>query len=123
MEVAFTALCEFKATGDLSLQGKSYIWMFPIYALIVPAMRFLRPRVGSWAVYARVPLYVLLLYIVEYATGWALRLATGTCPWDYGDARWAVQGVIRLDYAPAWAAAVYLFETVYLWLEPPPRKA
>ena len=119
MEVAFTAFADLTAAPDWRLRGQSYVWMFPIYALAWPALLLLRPRVGHWHVLGRGALYVAFLYIVEYLSGWALRFATGACPWDYGNARWAVQGVIRLDYAPGWLAAVLLFEQVFRRLRGP----
>ena len=41
---------------------------------------------------------------VEYASGRLLRRVVGRAPWDYGDARLAVDGLVRLDYLPLWAA-------------------
>ena len=42
-------------------------------------------------------------------TGWLLR-KLGVCPWDYSDAPLNIDGLIRLDYAPAWFAVGLLFE-------------
>jgi uncharacterized membrane protein len=114
MEVAFTALVEFSSSGNWRLMGKSYLWMFPIYALLYPAFRLIRPLLGEKPWWLRAPLYAAGILFVEYLTGWGLRLATGACPWDYGDARWAIQGVIRLDYAPLWAAAALGYELVFV---------
>lgn len=111
-EVFFTALTEPRVREGWRLKGQSYVWMFPIYALVVPFFKVLDPRFGSWPWAARAPLYVAVLYAVEYLTGWLLRRLTGRCPWDYGDARWAVHGLVRLDYAPAWLLAVTLFEAL-----------
>lgn len=111
-EVAFTAAVDPGIREGWRLKGQSYVWMFPIYALVVPFFRLLWPLTGSWPWATRAPFYVLVLYAVEYATGWLLRKGTGRCPWDYGDARWAVHGLIRLDYFPAWLAAVTLFEAL-----------
>ena len=41
---------------------------------------------------------------VEYASGRLLRRLVGRVPWDYGDARFGVDGLVRLDYVPLWAA-------------------
>lgn len=113
LEVAFTAVLDYPQARDPRLVGHTYLWMFPIYGLIYPALSWLWPRVGAWPLAARGALYLLLLYVVEYASGWLLRATVGRCPWDYGSARWAVSGLIRLDYAPAWLAACLLFERVY----------
>ena len=117
LEVAFTAASEPAVREGWRLKGQSYLWMFPIYMLVIPFFRLLWPLVGArpWAL--RAPLYVLVLYAVEYAAGWLLRKGTGRCPWDYGAARWAVHGLIRLDYAPAWLFAVTVFEALALRLQ------
>lgn len=116
MEIVFTSAAEFRTKRDWSLKGKSYAWMLPIYALVYPALLFLHPRIGDWPFWGRGPVYVLLIYAVEYLCGHLLHRLTGACPWDYGKARWAVQGVIRLDFAPAWLIAALLFERLFLYL-------
>lgn len=40
----------------------------------------------------------------EYASGLLLRGFVGHVPWNYGDARFSVDGLIRIDYFPLWAA-------------------
>ena len=115
-EVAFTAVAAWRQSGDLRLMGKSYVWMFPIYALAYPALALLHPLLGGWTLPLRGACYVLLLYAVEFLSGWLLRRLTGRCPWDYGSARWAVRGLIRLDFAPAWLLVTLLFERLYLFL-------
>ncbi|MBI2362385.1 MAG: hypothetical protein HYV15_03260 [Elusimicrobia bacterium] len=118
LEVAFTAATQPSVREGWRLKGQSYVWMFPIYGLAVPALDLLRPFAGAWPWPARGALYVLVLYAVEYLSGALLRRLTGRCPWDYGAARWAVHGLVRLDYAPAWLCAALLFERLYLLLRP-----
>ncbi len=115
LEVVFTALSELSQAKDWRLMGYTYIWMIPIYALIYPLLCVLYPRLAAWPFYLRGGLYVGLIYIVEYASGWLIRKATGQCPWEggYYKARWGVHGLIRLDFAPAWFAAALLFESVF----------
>jgi hypothetical protein len=121
-EVVFTALLEYPDKKDVRLMGYSYIWMFPIYALIPFFMGFLYPRFGPWVLPARLGLYVAILLAVEYATGWLIRKATGKCPWEdnYYGRKWAIHGLIRLDFIPSWALACYLFERIYVALLPLP---
>lgn len=118
LEVAFTAATAPAVREGWRLKGQSYVWMFPIYALVVPFLDLLRPTVAAWPWFARGTAYVLVIYAVEYLTGLLLRRLTGRCPWDYGAARWAVHGLVRLDYAPAWLCAALLFERLYLLLRP-----
>jgi uncharacterized membrane protein len=118
MEVVFTAFMDLPKTRSARLLGYSYVWMLPIYALAPILLRVLTPAIGLWALGFRILVYVALLYIVEYTAGLALRLATGACPWEaeYRGHRWAVHGLIRLDFAPAWAVACLLFERLYFVL-------
>ncbi|MEE8424857.1 MAG: hypothetical protein V3S11_03465 [Elusimicrobiota bacterium] len=113
MEVVFTAVADGIKKRDLSLTGKTYLWMAPIYAVVYPAFVLLWPTIGGWPWFARGGLYVVLVYSVEFASGWILRRSLGACPWDYGRARWAVDGLIRLDYAPAWFGATMLYESLF----------
>ena len=56
------------------------------------------------------------VFTVEYASGVFIRRLVGRVPWDYSGAALAVNGLIRLDYAPAWFALGLLFERAYLLL-------
>lgn len=114
-EVVFTALADYPRTKDRRLPGYTYLWMVPIYAVVYPALLWLYPLVQAWPWAARGALYVGIIYAVEYSTGWALRLAVGECPWErqYRGRKWAVHGLIRLDYAPAWLIAALLYEWVF----------
>ena len=102
--------------GDGALTAKTYLWMFPIYGLaafVSPVFLALRRYCPLWQ---RLGLYSFTIFLVEFATGWLLRMAIGVCPWDYGDIPFSVMGLIRLDYAPLWAALGYFFEEVSLFL-------
>lgn len=116
VEVAFTAATA--PSGGPRLIGYSYVWMFPIYALLQPGFSLLRPKTGSWPWPARAALYAALLMSVELLTGLVLRAALGEAPWEpgYRGQRWCVFGLVRLDFFPAWAAAALFFERAYLRL-------
>ena len=118
MEVVFTAASDFTKTRSNRLMGYSYIWMLPIYGLVPLFMRVLYPRLEDVLLPFRIVLYTVLLLIMEYATGWTLRKLTGDCPWEpgYRGKRWAIDGLVRLDYAPGWALACLIFERLYLAL-------
>ena len=89
--------------------------MFPIYGLARPLFeplhRGLERRKAS--VPARAVAYGLGFLAVEYATGAALRRALGDAPWDYSDATANVNGLIRLDYFPLWAAGGLALERLH----------
>lgn len=112
-EVVFTALTS--AKRDRRLLGYSYIWMFPIYALLYPGFRLLLPLVGAWAWPLRAALYAAIIMVCEMLTGLALRAAVGEAPWEpeYRGHRWAVLNLVRLDFFPAWAAGALAFERAY----------
>lgn len=110
VEIFFTGAKRLAASGfrDWSLQGRSYIWMFPIYGsaafLFEPVHDSLRALLPlAWPLRGLV--YTAGLFVVEFASGWLLRRLTGRCPWDYSErARFHFHGLIRWDYAPAWFA-------------------
>jgi hypothetical protein len=80
--------------------------MLPVYAmsqpLFEPAHRAMRGRVSVWG---RALIYGGGFHAAEYLSGRLLRLVVGRAPWDYSDARWQLDGLIRFDYFPLWAAA------------------
>jgi hypothetical protein len=112
-EVIFTALTS--PRRDRRLVGYSYVWMLPIYALLYPGFRLLLPLVGDWAWPLRAASYAVIIMVFEMLTGLALRAAVGEAPWEaeYRGKRWAVLGLVRLDYFPAWAAGALVFERFY----------
>ncbi len=112
-EIVLTAFTSGKR--DSRLIGYSYVWMFPIYALLYPGFRLLLPLVGAWAWPLRSALYAALIMIAEGITGLALRAALGEAPWEpeYRGKRWAMLNLVRLDYFPTWALGALVFERAY----------
>ena len=96
--------------GDPQLTGRSSLWMFPIYGLaaaIGPVYQRLKPLNFVF----RGLIYMVCIFAVEYVTGSILR-SLNLCPWDYSQAAFNINGLVRLDYAPLWFAAGLLFEWV-----------
>lgn len=92
----------------MKLTGTSSLWMFPIYGaagLIRPVHRLLKHK----SVLFRGSIYTLFIFLTEFLTGSWLK-KHGFCPWNYENARFNVNGVIRLDYAPLWFGTGMLFE-------------
>ncbi len=92
--------------------GHTSLWMFPSYGLaacIYPLNRVLR----HFPVWLRGALYSGGILSVEYASGMILKHFS-CCPWNYEGAKYNINGVIRLDYAPFWAAAGLIFEKILL---------
>jgi hypothetical protein len=111
VEVVFTSVARALKSRDLRLQGRTYLWMLPIYGaggLFLErlharlARRGLPPPVRALAATG-------VIYAIEYGTGSLLRGAVGECPWRY-ERGVTLRGYVRLDYAPYWYAAALLFE-------------
>ncbi len=113
-EIVFTAACNAKKNG-VRLIGYSYVWMFPIYALLYPGFRLLQPFSGEWAWPLRGAFYAVLIMVFELITGLILRKTIGEAPWEreYRGNKWAVMDLVRLDFFPAWAAGALVFERAY----------
>lgn len=90
------------------LMGRTSILMFPIYgmaACIGPVSRILKKR----SAVVRGSIYTCGIFATEYIAGRYLK-KRGICPWDYSNSKYNVDGIIRLDYAPAWFGAGLFFE-------------
>lgn len=99
-----------------SLTGKTYVWMFPIYMLIPIIAGSLFDKVRDWHIVLRLLLYVSMIYLVEFSSGFLLEQITGKCPWEYTTG-WHIMGYIRLDYLPSWTFFAFIIERLYLYLD------
>lgn len=102
--------------GDIELRGVTYIWMFPIYGLAI----FIEPvhnKIRRWPLILRGGVYTLIIFAIEYSSGFILKHLLGVCPWDYGNRLMSVNGFIRLDFTPVWFCMGLLFEKVHDYLE------
>lgn len=116
IEVAFTAVKD-AATGkgDARLRGESYLWMAPIYAAGALAGEAVGRAAGSRPWWQRGLAYAATFWAVEASSGELLRRATGDVPWgpEYRTYRDSLGGgLIRLSYAPYWAAAGLALERI-----------
>ncbi|TDT61318.1 putative ABC transporter permease [Fonticella tunisiensis] len=108
IEILWTGLGSL-LSGDINLTGYTYLWMFPIYGLGI-CLEPVHDRVRNLPVFIRGGVYTIIILIIEYSTGALLRELLGACPWDYSGTPFSVNGLIRLDYAPAWFVTGLLFE-------------
>ena len=97
---------------DARLTGHTYLWMFLIYGGGGLLFELAHAVVRGWPLAARGVIYMLGCFAIEYTSGWTIRRAAGTVPWDYSESRWHVHNLIRLDYAPVWFAFGLLLEWV-----------
>ena len=87
--------------------------MIPIYATIEPLYEPLHDALRELPREQRGAAYAAGFLAVEYASGALIGSITGTPPWDHSPARLNVKGLIRLDYAPYWAAAGLALEPLH----------
>lgn len=94
--------------GDLKLQSKTSLWMFPIYGLA----SFIHPiskKMKNQNVFIRGGVYAFFILLIEFITGSLLK-SFKACPWDYSNSRFHIDGIIRLDYIPVWFLVGLFFE-------------
>lgn len=114
MEIVWTGLYSM-INGNLKLEAFTNLWMFFIYGSAV----FLEPIhdiISRWRWFVRGIIWVILIWGIEYTSGLVLKNTLGVYPWLYTGS-YAVQGLIRLDYAPAWFAAGLIFERIHRTLD------
>ncbi len=104
-------------SGDISLTSRTYLWMFFIYGLGV----FFEPihdRIRRENFFIRGLIWVSLIYLIEFSTGFFLDKVVGACPWNYlTKTKFTLFGYIRFDYFPAWFIAGLLFEKYHDFLD------
>lgn len=111
LEVFWTGLHSLQRR-QMRLEGKSSLWMFPIYGLgclIGPISRVFQNR----NVWFRGGIYAICILGMEYLTGSFLK-KHHMCPWDYSKAKLNYKGIIRLDYLPVWFLTGLFFEKISL---------
>jgi hypothetical protein len=102
-------------TGDIKLQGYTSIWMFFIYGAAV----FLEPIhdiIKQWRWHIRGIIWVVIIWGIEYTSGLIMVNLIGTAPWYYFGP-FAVDNLVRIDYAPAWFVAGLIFEYIHKTLD------
>ncbi len=102
--------------GDARLTATTYLWMLPIYGFFGLVAQRLHEHIRPHPVLLRGLVWTGFIFSVEYACGYLLRAQLGVCPWDYSSAPYAIDGLIRLDYAPAWFMLGLIFEHLHDYL-------
>lgn len=121
-EVVFTSISSvatalFEMTPvNWALTGKTYIWMFFIYALTPFLFKLFYPFFGHFSLIIKAFIAVLVIYIIEFASGALLELTIGQCPWKYTEG-FHLMGFIRLDYFPFWFVFAVLIVSIYELLD------
>lgn len=76
----------------------------PVYGLAQPLFEPLHDRMRHRPLVLRGAVYGLGILGVEYASGRLFRRVLRSAPWDYGEPRLGIGGLVRLDYLPLWGA-------------------
>lgn len=111
LEIIWTSVWN-ALNGDLKLTGTTYGWMFIIYGLAI-YLEKVHERIRKLPWYERGIIWTIIIYTIEYISGWILRAILGICPWDYTGQTLSINGLIRLDFAPAWFVAGLIFEQAH----------
>jgi len=105
-EVFWTSIFNYFKTKNLKLVGMSSLWMFPIYGGIVFIVIFVLKFFSGYPWWAKGFIYMFLIFLWEYVSGFILKKTIGVVPWDYskgkGSKRYHLHGLICLEYAPVW---------------------
>lgn len=109
-ETLFTGLGSL-LKGDLTMRSWTYIWMFPIYGLML-LLEPVHERIRALPVVYRGGVYTVIIFAIEYTTGWILRELIGRCPWNY-TGPYAIDGLITLSFIPVWFIGGLLFEKLH----------
>lgn len=114
MEIVWTGLYSL-LNGNVGLEAYTSLWMFFIYGSAI----FLEPLhdiIRDWNVVFRGIIWVVIIWGVEYSSGKLLLRVLDVYPWQYFGP-FAVEGLVRLDYAPAWFVAGLIFERIHITLD------
>ncbi len=105
-EVFFTAIYDNALDWNdrsIRLEGYTFLWMAPIYALIPILFPIGFKLFGHMHLIVRAFLYMVGIFIIEFIAGFILETITGYCPWDYtGKSNYEIMGYIRLDFFACW---------------------
>ena len=125
LEIFFTSIVDFMRNKDVRLPGVSYLWMFPIYA-VVPLFFILGLMLfPGLSIFIRALFYMLMFYLWEYISGYTIKKIVGKSPWDYSNHKIRIHrrnystnlhGLVCLEYAPIWYAYGIIGEYYFLFL-------
>lgn len=110
MEIIWTSLGSL-LQGDTKLEGYTNLWMFLIYGSAV-LLEPIHDTIKGWRWPIRGLLWLIIIWGMEYTSGFILKNTLGILPWMY-EGPFAIDGLVRLDFAPAWFIAGLIFEQVH----------
>lgn len=101
--------------GNWNLHGQSSPWMMLDYGLFGVVLMPVAARLkqGGVPLAARAFVYMLLIYLVEYASGILFTWGLGLRVWSYEGIPWNLHGQIMLYSAPIWYGLGLCAEYLY----------
>lgn len=114
IEVAFTSFNAFRKK-DKKLIGQTSAWMFPIYGMAC-AIKYIYPKIKHWSTFSRAFFYGISIMTGEFLSG-SLLTRFDVCPWNYKGCKFAIKGLIRLDFLPLWMLAGMFYEKLLTSLD------
>jgi hypothetical protein len=112
IEVIFSSIHDYVRNKDISLKGRSYLWMFPLYGIWGLVIGPLYNLIEVIPFILRGFIYLAVIFAGELSYGYLLKLIIKKCPWEY-KGRWTIKGVINLLYLPFWLIFGYISEMIY----------
>ena len=126
-ESLFTGIADSIKRTNPRLKTRSSIWMFPIYGSLLFIVIIVQFLYSSYPWYFRGFMYMMLILAWEYFSGLVIKNLVGVAPWDYSTndtyddvgrkKRFHINGLICLEYAPAWFFGGLLAEWFFIFLE------
>lgn len=99
---AVDSLYVFAHTGRR--RPSSNVLNVPVYGLAQPLFEPVHDRIRHCPIALRAAIYGVGILSVEYASGRLLSRLVRHAQWSYEGARFSIDGVVRIDYLPLWAA-------------------
>lgn len=109
LEVLFTGLHSLIIDKNPRAVCTTYLWMNPIYFIGGIGLEWLH---GNLSRFLFIPLALFYIYTVEFSFGFLIQKLIKRKLWDYGNAKYGVLGLIRIDYAPFWLTVVVFFDMI-----------
>jgi hypothetical protein len=111
LEIFWTSIINSIKVSDLKLTGKTYLWMFPVYAIVPLIYILILPNFNHTNIFFRGIIYMLAFYLLEFISGWLIKKLVKVSPWNYEGYsinifgkkyKSNLNGLICLEYAPIW---------------------
>lgn len=125
MEVFWTSILNSIKTKNPRLTGKTYLWMFPIYAIVPFIYIFVLKYFPEINIFIRGIIYMFSFYFLELISGFLIKKMVGVSPWNYKGRSIKIfskkyklnfLGLIYIEYAPIWYLYGIIGEIYFIFL-------